>query len=60
MKCPKSYSSDIMRFQQDCEKTECAWWDRDRNMCDISIAARSLRLIAEELQQLRRHLVDGE
>jgi len=39
-----------------CAKEECAWWDTTRKACSIEHIAYSLRILSEELIDIRHKM----
>jgi len=58
MKCPLSEiarywdGKETQAILSDCLKEECAWWVEAADQCSITVAAKNLNAVIENLQQI--------
>lgn len=59
MKCPllahENYDKETfpMQLYEECLEGECAWWDKDKDMCFRASEVLELRLIRSLLREIR-------
>ena len=66
MKCPllaiayMAYHDEKVFEKCQCLEQKCAWWDTTRKACSIEHIAYSLRILSEELIDIRHKMPQDE